>query len=252
VGRREDFDNALWSDPDFLALSPEARMTYIWSWTNPRCGMAGIYKVAPAQAALETGYPVETVLAALAELSEAQFAFYESNVLFVRTRARRLRTKSQQIAKAIRNDLMGVSDSHPLKGQFLSLYADQPWLRPYIGEGRASVNGSSVEVHANQPSGPDQVSLARASTEAGATLPGNGNGNGKGNVPRGRGAGRGQRSPGIYVPSAEAVAMRETHFPDEDLGTIDSTLHYLRSKGFPETTAMVAALLDRRGEEVSA
>jgi hypothetical protein len=57
----EDFDNALWSDPEFLALTPEARMTYIWSWTNPRCGMAGIYKVALTQAALETGYDVPTL-----------------------------------------------------------------------------------------------------------------------------------------------------------------------------------------------
>jgi hypothetical protein len=57
VARREDFDNSLWSDPDFLVLSSDARLVYIWTWTNPRCGMAGIYKFAPSQAAAETGLP---------------------------------------------------------------------------------------------------------------------------------------------------------------------------------------------------
>jgi hypothetical protein len=56
MARREDFDNSLWSDPDFLALTPQARLLYIWSWTNPRCGMAGIYKLSPVQATLEVGY----------------------------------------------------------------------------------------------------------------------------------------------------------------------------------------------------
>lgn len=239
MGRREDFDNALWSDPDFLALSSEARMTYIWSWTNPRCGMAGLYKVAPAQAALETGYPVETVLAALVELSAADFAFYESNVLFVRTRARRLRTKSEQIAKAIRNDLMGVSDSHPLKGQFLSLYADQPWLKPYISQGRASVNGSSVEVHGNQPSEPDRVNLAGASTEAGSTHLGNGNGKGKGNPQRGRGVGKGQR----YEDDPHWTAVRDTHFPDCEVGTITSIAAALQMRRVEPTVEAIRVLL---------
>lgn len=251
MGRREDFDNALWSDPDFLALTPEARMTYIWSWTNPRCGMAGIYKVAPAQAALETGYSADVVTAAFGELSASGFAFYEAHVVFVRTRCRRLRTKSQQIAKSVRNDLMAISDVHPLKAQFLSLYADQPWLRPYISEGRASVDSDSREVHGNQPSTPVRGNLNGGSPEGLSTLPGNGNGNGsgKGYGSRGRGAGKGNREnpdrgPG-YKASAEAIALRDEHFPDELLGSIDSVLAKIRLKRLPETPAMVRALLGR-------
>jgi hypothetical protein len=249
MGRREDFDNALWSDPEFLALAPEARMTYIWSWTNPRCGMAGIYKVAPAQAALETGYPADVVTAAFGDLGASGFAFYEAHVVFVRTRCRRLRTKSQQIAKSVRNDLMAISDDHPLKAQFLSLYADQTWLAPYIGEGRASVNGDSGEVQGSATARAS-LSLTEGSPEARSTLPGNGNGNGKGYVSKGWGAGRGNRrenpdlGPG-YQASAEAIALRDEHFPDELLGSIDSVLAKIRLKRLPETPAMVRALLGR-------
>ena len=179
MSRREDFDNALWSDPDFLALTPEARMTYIWSWTNPRCGMAGIYKVSLAQAALETGYSAETVERALVELAGAEFAFYERNVLWVRTRARRLRTKSEQIAKSIRSDLLNVADDHPLKARFLEMYASLPWLRGALGEGRASVTGTSVEAQRISHSEPSSVNLTGGSGEPQPRLHGNGNGSGK-------------------------------------------------------------------------
>lgn len=229
MGRREDFDNALWSDPDFLGLSSEARMTYIWSWTNPRCGMSGLYKVAPAQAALETGYAIDVVKAALEELGANEFAFYEANVMFVRTRCRRLRTKSEQIAKSVRNDLMGISDSHPLKAQFLSLYADQPWLRPFISEGRASVDSHSGEVHGKQPSKPDAGNLTRGSGDPRSTFPGNGNGTGKGKVPRGRGAGRGGIGAVVaYVADPDIVAIQAEHFPAVDVAALEGAARELR------------------------
>jgi hypothetical protein len=205
VSRHEDFENALWSDPDFLALTPEARMTYIWSWTNPRCGMAGLYKVALSQAALETGYTTTQIEQALAELAASDFAFYEHNVLFVRTRARRLRTKSEQIAKSIRSDLQKVADDHPLKRKFLGLYAAMPWLRPWIGEGRAGVDADSGEVHGGPPTKPPRASLSRSSTGSRSTPHGNGKGTGKGNGPQGRGAGRG---------AADWADWAAEHLPD--------------------------------------
>lgn len=185
MSRREDFDNALWSDPDFLALSSDARLVYIWSWTNPRCGMAGIYKVAHAQAALETGLTVDVIGSAFTELGAADFAFYEDNVVWVRTRARRLRTKSEQIAKSVRNDLLNVSDAHPLKARFMEMYGDAPWLRTFLGEGQAYVTGTSGEPHGKSPAKPTSVSLTRGSGEPQPRLPGYGNG--KGSVEGGAG-----------------------------------------------------------------
>jgi hypothetical protein len=36
MSRREDIDNAIWSDPDFEALEAGAKLLYLWSFTNQR------------------------------------------------------------------------------------------------------------------------------------------------------------------------------------------------------------------------
>jgi hypothetical protein len=174
--RREDFDNSLWSDPDFLALSADARYVYIWTWTNTRCGMAGIYKFAPSQAASETGISEARIRKALLELAEARFAYYEENVLWVRTRVKHLRQKTKQIAIAVANDLRRISDSNPLKAQFLAAYGHHVWLKDAIcGEGRVSLENPS----------PDPI------RDSQATVLGTGTGVGSGG--KGWGSGRGRK-----------------------------------------------------------
>jgi hypothetical protein len=127
VSRREDIDNAIWTDPDFEALSAEATLLYLWSWTNPRCGMAGIYKVSE-RAMTESKVMLEQVPAALDELAEAHFAFYEQQVLWVRSRVKHLRTQTPQIARSIAKDLAAISVEHPLRLMFLEVYGAVPWL----------------------------------------------------------------------------------------------------------------------------
>lgn len=231
MSRREDFDNALWSDPDFLALSPEARMTYIWTWTNPRCGMAGIYKTAPVQAAMETGLSEEAVRGALVELGEAQFAFYVGNVLWVRSRVKHLRQKTTQIAKAIRNDLAKIADDHPLKAQFMATYKGHSWLQDYIG----------TEGH---------VTLTRPITEAPgsdghATVLGTGTGKGTGSGRKGWGPGKGNReAPKPYTPDPEMVELRDEHFPGFDIGGLESAAMTLRMRRQEVTVEALRHLIE--------
>jgi hypothetical protein len=64
----------------------------------------------------------------------------------------------------------------------------------------------------------------------------------------GCGEGKSAREPDLgpgYQASAEARALRDEHFPDELLGSIDSVLAKIRMKRLPETPAMVGALLGR-------
>lgn len=128
MSRNEDIDNAIWSDPDFEALGPNATLLYLWSFTNPRCGMAGLYKVSIRTMA-ESKVPAAEIVAALDELSEANFAFYEDQVLWVRARVKRLRTKGPSIAKSIANDIGTVRPDHPLRIRFLDTYSGESWLR---------------------------------------------------------------------------------------------------------------------------
>lgn len=127
MSRREDIDNGIWSDADFHALTPDAKLIYVWSFTNPRCGMAGLYKVVPGAISLETGIDNDRLTAALQELHDARFVLYARGVLWVRSRVKHLRTKTPQIAKSIARDVEQIGDS-PLTRLFLAEYAGLGWL----------------------------------------------------------------------------------------------------------------------------
>lgn len=180
VSRREDVDNVIWQDADFDALSNEAQLLYLWSFTNPRCGMAGIYQV-PRRQLLEGRLDSVALDAALDELAAARFAVYEDGVLWVRTRVKHLRTQSPQIAKSIATDLDKVPANHPLLAAFVEENRGG-WLDPFGTLDRPS-QLRSVE--------PDQ----KGSGEGHSTLQGKGTlkteglGKGKGVVARARDAG---------------------------------------------------------------
>lgn len=178
MARHEDIQNSIWSDPEWLELTPRAKLLYLWTWTNPRCGMAGIYKVSLSVATVpETGLDLEQVREALDELRAARFCFYETQVLFVRSRVKRLRQQTDQIAKAICNDLEMIPSDHPLRAMFLSEYGHYVFLHPYLeGDPPVTLTGAS-----NEPQAFGSISQIRGgSSEGRSTLYGNGNGNGNG------------------------------------------------------------------------
>jgi hypothetical protein len=145
MSRREDIDNAIWSDPDFEALSANATLLYLWSFTNLRCGMAGLYKTS-MRTMTESKVPLQDLPDTLAELEATSFAFYEDSVLWVRTRVKHLRSRSPQMARAVANDVLKITSAHPLRARFLEEYGSDPWLRdtleiPYAeGIGNLSEN----------------------------------------------------------------------------------------------------------------
>jgi hypothetical protein len=192
---------------------------------------------------METGLSEDAVRAALVELGEAQFAFYEGNVLWVRSRVKHLRQKTEQIAKAIRNDLAKIADDHPLKAQFMATYKDHSWLHKFIGtEG--------------------QVTLTRPITDpptsdGHSTVLGTGKGKGTGSGGKGWGAGKGNRSPEV-PPSDAAVAgvharlERDAEltqqFPDVPLAFVNNAARRLAARGEAATYDAIRAELEDAGE----
>jgi hypothetical protein len=147
-----------------VLTNPDAKLLYIWSWTNEHNGMAGLYKIHEAMICVETGLSVERLRDALAQIAEHEFAFYIEGVMFVRTRAKRLRTRSPQIAKSIARDVSQIRSDHPLRIRFCETYEEMPWLRPAF-QGLRLTRASS-EAHESADKQGDGVSLTRASLEA--------------------------------------------------------------------------------------
>lgn len=175
MSRREDIDNAIWSDPDFEDLSLDAGMLYLWSWTNPRCGIAGLYKVSQ-RAMTESKVPLDRIAAALAELADGGFLFYEDGVMLVRTRLKHFRTKTPQIAKSVAADVAKVAETHPMRARWMDEYVDSPWWERMISEGHVTLTRPSVEPQPNGSSKRDSVTITRGSADPHPRVHGTGTG----------------------------------------------------------------------------
>lgn len=119
MARKEDIVNSIWRELDHL--SNDAIQLYIWSWTNERCGMAGIYQV-PRRLLLEGRLDDAALDAALAELRADGKLLYADGVLWNIARVKRIATRSKQIATAIEKDLAEIPTSHQLFSAFVERY----------------------------------------------------------------------------------------------------------------------------------
>jgi hypothetical protein len=164
MSRIEDFDNGIWSHPDFEELSRQAAWLYIWSWTNPRCDMAGIYQVGK-RAMTESRVELCDIDVALAELAAVDFAYYEDGVLWISSRVKRLRSKSPRMAIGVARDFAKVPVGHPLRARWLSMYGDHAWLRDALKDVSGNLNRTSVEVPVTPDDPGDSLNLTSTSIE---------------------------------------------------------------------------------------
>ena len=131
MSRGEFVYTSMWADPKFEALTLEAGMLYIWSFTNPRCNMAGLYEVSE-RTMLESKVSKAKLPKALAELREWNLVFYHDAVIWVRRRVKRLHTKGRNIGRAITRDVDAIDAAHPLRVAFLAEYGDLDWLAEHL------------------------------------------------------------------------------------------------------------------------
>lgn len=202
MARNENVVNTIWDDLDHLG--DDAFMLYIWSFTNTKCGMAGMYPVTRRKL-IEGRFDEERLAAALAELAADDKLFYIDGVLWNKARVSNLSgfkdgRLSEHIAKSIAKDLRSISPSNPLLAQFIERYGSHPKLEGLLTPFRPSPD----------PLNPQSSSqTGRPSSEGLETLPWQG---------RGRGQGQGLGSEvveennndgvGTPVPSSNEVAER--------------------------------------------
>ena len=153
MARREDIVNTFWDDVDHL--SDDAVMLYVWSWTNTKCGMAGIYRIARRKV-IEGRFEDDRLKAALDELEADGKLRYVDGVLWNCARVSRLSGISENYAKSIARDLREVA-TNPLAGEFLKRYGDHPKLKGHLTLGEPSAKGL------NGPNKPDSEGLGKGS-----------------------------------------------------------------------------------------
>jgi hypothetical protein len=129
VARGEFVLHEIWEE--LGDVSANAMLLYLWSFTNARCNMAGLYRVSE-RSMLESKVSRRALPGALEELRRGGFLFYEDGVMWVRARAKRIHTHHPNMAKSIARDVDQLSADHPLRARFLEHYRDHPWLRPAL------------------------------------------------------------------------------------------------------------------------
>lgn len=121
--RREDIKNTFWEDEDVDELSNSAVLLYLWSFTNPKCGMAGIYRC-KRRGLCEGRLTKKQLDKALGELQAADLLHYLDGWLWVTGRVKNLSALNQNIARAIVRDVDALPDLHDYRAAFVARYAD--------------------------------------------------------------------------------------------------------------------------------
>lgn len=133
MARNEDVNTFFWEDEDVDSLSDDAAFLYLWSFTNERCNMAGLYAV-KSRHILEGRMTPARRDAALAELSERNFLYYADGWLWVRSRVKNLNTKGELMARSVINAINRVPAGHPLRAAFLTEYLENHWISKRLAE----------------------------------------------------------------------------------------------------------------------
>lgn len=174
MARREDIDTAIWDDPDFRQLASDAKLVYVWSFTNG-CGMAGVYKLDQARITFDTSLPPARAKLALENLCERDYLVMAESWVWVRTRVKRLRTRSSQMAWSVIADLEHLREDHPIRAAFVGEYLTCGWLIEKGGERWREFCDATVLV-VEGAAKPKTETLDRGSGEPRVSPKGNGKG----------------------------------------------------------------------------
>ncbi|MDD5037954.1 MAG: hypothetical protein PHN78_01355, partial [Dehalococcoidales bacterium] len=101
------FQTELWTDPYIQGLPPEAKLLFIYLWTNKHCNQAGLYEVTLKTMAFDTGLSQDSLNALLKQL-EPKVAWYpEQNIIWVKNFLKR-QCKSQSFLIAAAKCLKSI------------------------------------------------------------------------------------------------------------------------------------------------
>jgi hypothetical protein len=146
MAKTADVQQAIWSDPWFLALPPDGKLLYFWAITNEHANLAGLFTVAEQMIQFETKLSPARFTKALALCEGKLYYRRESGVMWVVGRANNVRSRTTQIAKSIVRAVETCPEPD-LQAAFVAKYAKQKWLMEAFDDLALGVD--SVEPHLN-------------------------------------------------------------------------------------------------------
>ncbi len=109
----------MWRKDDWFAdLAPDAKLVWIYSFTNDSTSPAGIYQIALRTIANDTGIPLKRVKDIIAEFSAAGKLYYENGIIWPVTMRKHQTGKlksTDNLVKKINKDLAELPDCPLLK-----------------------------------------------------------------------------------------------------------------------------------------
>ena len=105
------FQTELWTDPFIQGLSPEAKLLFIYLWTNKHCNQAGLYEISLKTMAFDTGLSNESLPGLLSQLEPKVAWFAEQNLVWVKNFLKR-QCKSQSFLIAAAKCLLSIKNKN--------------------------------------------------------------------------------------------------------------------------------------------
>lgn len=129
MGSWEQVHKALWTDPEFVKLSPFGKLLFLWTWTQPGATLCGLYVASEKQMARGIGATPEQLRTALGELSRKPLVRYDADaeVIWVVNRAR-YANRSPKVAIKMQREVEACPPT-TLLPQFVDAYGDSLNLR---------------------------------------------------------------------------------------------------------------------------
>jgi DnaD/phage-associated family protein len=104
------FSTELWNDTFVRKLPKDAKLLFVYLWTNPHCNQAGLYEIDPETIAFETKL-AEVDIPSLLELLEPKVKWYpETNLVWVKNFIKR-QAKSPKFLIAVAKCLNLISNN---------------------------------------------------------------------------------------------------------------------------------------------
>lgn len=149
MAKTADVQQAIWSDPWFLDLSPEGKLLYFWSITTAHGNLAGLFTVGRQMIQFETGLSPARFEKAVRDCNPKLYYRADSGVMWVVGRAKNVRSKTTQIAKSIARTVEECPEKD-FQQAFLAKYGSEKWLLDAFSDSALEVDNSEPHLNLNE------------------------------------------------------------------------------------------------------